>query len=537
MLQDGAESANRRATTSGCQKPLDQPPQDAESERLLVGCALLDPASVLPHVLTNDLFTPAHQFIIHAMLALRADGATIDKAAIAAKLREQGTLKKAGGTKYLAELHRTAPDAAEWQCYRDQVADLARRRKLWESGSQLRRAAHNGKTVDAAVTEARDALEEIGRAETEPRFKPMTSHQLDSGDFRLSYAINGVLVERQPCVIAGPPKSLKTSLMVDMAIALAIGGCFLGRFHVARAYRVLVMSGESGLETLQETARKICAVAGKDIFLTDLENLFWERKLPRLDDQSDLAALRELLHTTGMEVLICDPLYLMIPGDDAGNLFKQGRYLRAIGEVCEQLGVTLVMLHHTGKRAGGAATGFEPPELADMAWSGPAEWARQWLLIGRREKYDPESGLHRLWLNMGGSAGHSGGWAVDVDEGTDHQIWGIEVVPASQARAEATERDAEAKAEKKERMAAAALEIDIRKTIRAMQAMPEGETQSVIGNRAGIGGKRAGIVLAAMVDQGLVTECTITKGNKQKYSGYQLATQTLRESHSDNSSD
>ena len=85
---------------------------------------------------------------------------------------------------------------------------------------------------------------------------------------------------------------------------------------------------------------------------------------------------------------------------------------------------------------------FEPAELEDIAWAGFPEWARQWLLLSRRRKYDPEQGgHHELWLNVGGSAGHSGLWGVNIEEGMRQdeggRRWNVDVLKASQARAQA----------------------------------------------------------------------------------------------------
>ena len=79
----------------------------------------------------------------------------------------------------------------------------------------------------------------------------------------------------QPCILAGGKKCLKTSLLIDLGISLAMGGCFLGKLRVNRAARVGIMSGESGLATIQETARRIAAAAGYR--LADIGGLVFSR--------------------------------------------------------------------------------------------------------------------------------------------------------------------------------------------------------------------------------------------------------------------
>ena len=115
-----------------------------------------------------------------------------------------------------------------------------------------------------------------------------------------------------------------------------------------------------------------------------------------------------------LEVVVIDPAYLCLPGADAGNLFVQGDLLRGMTKVCSDTGCTMILAHHTRKTK---TDPFSPPELEDIAWAGFQEFARQWLLVGRREAYVPGSGEHRLWLSVGGSAGHTASWALDISEG------------------------------------------------------------------------------------------------------------------------
>lgn len=251
-------------------------------------------------------------------------------------------------------------------------------------------------------------------------FAPMNSAAFAALDCEPEWLIKNLLVARQPSILAGPKKVLKTSAVIDLAVSLASGSPFLGEFTVYRPVRVCVISGESGQFTVQETVRRICDVKGLD--LADL-GIFWEFRLPQLANPDHLDVLGDGLRRLAIDVLILDPLYLsLLSGPaaqrlQASNVFDMGPLLLGIAEVCLSAGTTPLLIHHTHKNAG---SDFEPLDLGDLAFSGTGEFARQWLMLNRREKYAPGSGLHRLWLASGGSVGHGGCWAVDVDEGV-HQ--------------------------------------------------------------------------------------------------------------------
>ncbi len=229
-------------------------------------------------------------------------------------------------------------------------------------------------------------------------FHRITCAELDAAEYNLEYLIDGVLVAGQPCILAGAKKDMKTSFLIDLGISLAVGGFLLGKLKVNRACRVGIMTGESGLATIQETARRIAAAAGHK--LADISGLVFSEDLPQFGSVAHEEALRKFLTDDKLEVVIVDPAYMCIPDTDHANLFQVGAKLRGVSQVCREAGAMLVLAHHTRKNKGDP---FSVPELEDISWAGFQEFARQWLLLGRRELYQPGTGEHRLWLSAGGS--------------------------------------------------------------------------------------------------------------------------------------
>ncbi len=369
----------------------------------------------------------------------------------------------------------------------------------------------------------------------------VSSESFASRTLRREWIVKGVLARGQPCIAGGPKKSCKTSVLIDLAVSLGSGTDFLGNFPVPRPTGVLVISGESGEATIQETARRVCRSKGID--LADLELVHWGFNLPQLGQPDHMEAVRDTIRDLGAEVLIVDPLYLCLMGSerriDHANLFDVGPLLKSITDACIDVGATPILAHHFRK---GRESPFGPPELEDLSFAGIQEFARQWLLLGRREKYAPGSGEHRLWLSVGGSAGHSGEWALDISEGTigdefGGRFWRPTIMQSSEARTEARES---AQAARERQRAEAEAERDARRdeaerraigeAVQALVRLGRKATAKMFRSETGWGQAKADRILARLRSDGFTKECMVprqtgTKGGEplvQEYPGFEL---------------
>ncbi len=357
----------------------------------------------------------------------------------------------------------------------------------------------------------------------------VTGAQLSAMDCTVDYLIPGVLAADQPGMIGGSFKTLKTSVAVDLTLSLATRGRFLGMFPVARKVRTLLLSGESGDAVIKETASRIALSKGK--LLKEFEEALFGFELPVLGDETSMARLLDTVRDAACkaEVVIVDPLYLSLPADvEAGNVFKMGPLLRSVGQAVREAGAMPILVHHLKRHTG--RDEFTPPELSDLAWAGCAEFARQWILLARREKFDPDQPHHKLWLSVGGSAGHCGLWGLDVDERPERhegpRQWVVDIKRASEARGELIEQEQAEKDQQREAKHSAKFEADKAKVLKFLKTRPDGETKTGIRERVNVPGARLGVVIDDLLDSGEAEVCQIGKRNKKgtrNVSGIRLA--------------
>jgi len=353
-------------------------------------------------------------------------------------------------------------------------------------------------------------------------------------DFNHTWLVQDAVAHGQPLFIGGTKKALKTSISIDLAVSIATGRPFLNykKFKVSTSRSVGVVSGESGEPTVKETFQRICA--SKGIWDPGSVPIHWCWHMPQLSNQLQLKELGKKIQDLGVEVLILDPLYLgLLAGSknkNASNLFDMGPLFAQVTHACQDAGAqTLIFVHHTHKHSDNARKLFDPPELEDLAFAGAQEFARQWMMIGRRAQFESGSGRHQLWMNIGGSAGHSGCYAIDIEEGIpgpdfSGRSWGVTVRTQSQ-EIEARKLNHAAAAEVKR---VDQLEGDKQKVRDALEQSPDGDTLSGLRSKCSMSKERLSSALTALVKNGHVVEANVTKpGGKAKsreYGGYRLAT-------------
>jgi hypothetical protein len=354
--------------------------------------------------------------------------------------------------------------------------------------------------------------------------KPKSIRAMEATDYDLRWLVDKVLVASQPCIVGAPKKSMKTSIMVDLAVSLASATAFLGTFNVPRPVRVLMLSGESGEPTIRETYRRVCKARGIDP--DELEGmLHFEFLLPKLSNCVQRDELTRVIKELAIDVVIIDPIYLcLISGGvgrvDSANLFDMGPLLQQTIAAC--LPATALLVHHAKKNMvakDGTFGRYGQPDLDDLSMAGFQEFARQWILLKRSERYEPGSGVHKLWLSIGGSFGHSGEWETEIDEGTllddfTGRVWNVRVKIASEARAEKEEKAAEAKVEKelarmdtRDKAKAGKGEKDARAVV---TALTEPMTQRKLRTKLGWGYDRLKIAVALAIENGSIEEAALT---------------------------
>jgi hypothetical protein len=375
-------------------------------------------------------------------------------------------------------------------------------------GRLARHEPARGHEVDAI----RDDID-LSEGPDEERFPFFTAAQLNSDQFETRYLIKGVLAAGQPGGIFGAFKTLKTSLTADLLISLASGTPFLAQFPVAELGRTLFLSGESGLAALQSIARRVCTSRG--LCLDALENFELSPKLPRLDEPADVRALRRIIRDKRPVCVAIDPAYLAIRGDDARNLFAMGSLLRPLAEIGDATGCTILVVHHCKRSQN---TVRSPATLDDIAWSGFAEFAAQWLLLSRRRPYDAERGRHELWLTAGGRAGHHGLWALDTSEGVasgfERRKWKTAIRPVSVAEAQSDEERLEATEERRTRRETVTLERHRRRALEVLAKSPNGETARRLRRALCLNPQVMTQVLESLVDDEQVTASKIERHDR-----------------------
>lgn len=359
--------------------------------------------------------------------------------------------------------------------------------------------------------------------ESLPRFtKLITSAELSALDTRPEYLIHKVLPKNMPNVIGGRSKAMKTSIGLDGAISLGSGTPFLGFFETIQV-KVAIWSGESGPPTIR--AKALAIAESKGVNLSDCDVL-WGFDLPKLNRDNHLDLMHEIFEREKIQVAIVDPLYLSLfdaqTAGQASNIYAMGSVLQGLSRLSQELGITLILLHHFKKAP--QADDAEPCSLEQLSQAGIGEWARGWILLQRQSAYSGD-GRHDLLMRVGSSVGYGGLYRVEIDEGVlgddfTGRKWEVSVTQAGDFREDAKRREDARRAELRNAREAETLDLDRKEIVGAAVKLKDPESKTGLRDRVSCGHSRFNRAFASLVADGTLQQSEITKANGIKYPGW-----------------
>ncbi|WP_254512366.1 AAA family ATPase [Anatilimnocola floriformis] len=513
------------------------------AERQLLACILVDPAVLLlsdvARVRHTHYLDPDLQQVAYAIDRLRDEGRPVVDTRVVEIFRANCVTDH---RRLFFEISSSIGTTADVRTYAEMVLDAAARRRQSQLAEEIQRqvlANLPPRDIDGLLEQY---LANRQLRDTSDAFQLLTCDQVAEWPDE-EYLADGLIVKGQPGVIGAPYKGMKTSVCTDICISLPTGGMCLGFFRVRRPVKTLFMSAESGLSTLKKTAASVCHSAGLDwpqrvngeIVGDELlrANLRWCTTLPKIGIDDDLRRLDHAYLEFPFEVLVIDPLFKAISGDGAENLMIQGAKLMHLQKWCEERTVTLIVVHHVSKPASRL---YDPAKLGDLTYAGIAEHVRWWLLMSRREEYLPPNPVHKLWFSAGGSAGHAGLWALDIDQGEFEEgrprLWNVTLQQGDEAR----RSDQDQKTSARETAKQAKIRENLQTILTVLLKFPEGETQTAIRNNTALNSSQVAAAIREGIDERQIVPCEVRKsGQRTPREGFRLNTQdTHRENRENN---
>ena len=155
---------------------------------------------------------------------------------------------------------------------------------------------------------------------------------------------NGILLDGTILIIVGPAKSKKTFLTQNLALSIAMGNDFAG-FKITKPKKVLYYLAEGGYYPNRERLRKMAENISPD----NTENfLIAFPPYMLINHKENYDEICKTIKELDAEVVIFDPL-IRFHDVDENSATGMSEVLGIIRQLIEKLGISVILVHHTGK--------------------------------------------------------------------------------------------------------------------------------------------------------------------------------------------
>jgi replicative DNA helicase len=392
------------------------PPHNAEAEQACLGAVLIDPEavpSVLRFIRPEDFYVNANREVFAGIVSLYEKGQKADLITLTDELRLLGTLDRAGGPGYIANLTSVTPSSANVEYYARIVQEASIRRSLLRLSADIVSSAHDESTESAVVLdEAQARIFEICNNRQAVSYKsvkellPETIKTIEKL-FKNKDAYTGVpsglpdldmmtsgFQNSELVIIGARPSVGKTALAMSMASHIAIKeriSCAFFSLEMAdmaimqrlisseaRIASTKIRSGlikPSDFNALMEAAGRIYEAP---LYIIDMPNI-------KLLDLRTMA--RRLKAERDVKIIFVDYLTLITHENASLQRWEQiSDISRSLKSLARELRIPVVALSQLKREAEG-----KQPTLADLRESGSIEQDADLILFLHRERESNKS--------------------------------------------------------------------------------------------------------------------------------------------------
>lgn len=392
------------------------PPQNIDAEQSLLGALLIDKDAIvavaeLLHI--DDFYkSEQHGSIYMAILELFEKREPIDLVTVTEKLRQAGSLDKAGGSAYLAELVNKVPTAAHVESYARIIREHSVRRRLISNSTRFIDMAYDeGIEVSNVLEEAEQSVFAISQQHVKRDFihlKDALAQSFDRLDElqKTSGKLRGVptgfrdldsklagMQDSNLIIFAARPGMGKTSFALNIAQhAAVVAGLPVGIFSLEMSQEELVdrllvaqadidawklKTGRLDDKDFDRLSHAMGQLAEAPIFIDDT---------PGLSMSEMRTKARRLQAEHGLKLLVVDYLQL-IKGRNLENRVQEvSEISQSLKNLARELKIPVFALSQLSRAV--ESRGVKKPQLADLRESGAIEQDADVVMFIYREEAD-----------------------------------------------------------------------------------------------------------------------------------------------------
>jgi len=225
---------------------------------------------------------------------------------------------------------------------------------------------------------------------------------MSKGNTYPGWLIEGFWTRRSHGIVAGEPKSFKSTVAVDFAMSVASGEPFLGKFPVLEPGPVIYVQNENADWIMKDKMAKVIANRGLGgefkVLGENRLKVVWPRDIPiyfinqqgfLLDDPMHQAIMEKVIQKYKPVLVVFDPLYLMF-GGDINSAKELNPVLSWLLKIKNEYKTGVMLIHHYNK--GGQNPRGGQRMLGSVVLHGWIESAWYVKRIEEEESSDIESG-------------------------------------------------------------------------------------------------------------------------------------------------